>query len=116
MKLFASILLTLSLATLAVAAPFTAFSVTSLTRTVNGSINGVPTSVYRATVSTSKTSTKSVVPFINGDQIIIATTECDHVPATGETAIVSNGPLGQSLLFSGGITCKVKSIDLAEKH
>ena len=115
MKLLASILLTLSLATLAVAAPFTAFSVTSLTRTVNGTVGGVQSSVYHATVSVEKTK-KSTIPFINGDQIVIATTGCDHVPATGETDIVSNGPLGQSLLFSGGITCKVKSIDLAEKH
>lgn len=106
MKLFASILLILSLASFAAARTYTAYSVSGVQRTLT-------TDVYTATVNTVKVpdnkDSKAPIPS-NGSAIIITTNGCKHVPGKdGENGIVLNGPLGFSLLFSSGETCTVIS-------
>lgn len=112
MKLF-NLLLTAAIAftTLGIASAqqtYTAYSVTNLT------IDSSRTGVYVVTVSVSKGSKAPI--FINGDVLRISTSGCQGTPVKGDNGIVVNGPQGRSLLTSGGATCKVTSIDLAEKH
>lgn len=103
MKLFASILLILSLASLAAAkSTYTAYSVADVQQT--------STDAYTATIDiVNVPGSKAPIPS-NGSAIRIATTGCAHVPAKDETAIVSDGPLGRSLLFTSGATCVISKI------
>ena len=111
MKLLASILLTLVLAASVVAQQaytFTAYSVTDIASSA--------ANTFTATVSVSSNKTSKAPIYTNGTSVRIVTSGCSHVPAKGETGIVSNGPLGLSLIFAGGTTtCKVTSVTAAGK-
>src|SRR5271157_4762677 len=102
MKLFASILLTLSVAAVAAAQTYTAYSVTDLANPAGN--------VYTATVHVSSNKTSPAPIFSNGAAVTITTTGCGYVPAEGDSAIVSNGPLGRTLLFSSGASCAVSGV------
>jgi hypothetical protein len=100
MKLFTSVVLTLVLAAAAAAQQaYTAYSVTNVTP-ANGTIT--------ATVSVSKGSKATI--FADGTVISISTSSCSGTPKKGENGIVVNGPLGRSLLTSGGASCKISNI------
>jgi hypothetical protein len=103
MKLFALILLTLSIASLAAAqTTYTAYTVAG--------VQLVAPDTYTATVNdVNAPGSKAPIP-ANGSVIRFATTPCTHVPATDESAIVSDGPRGRSLLFSNGGTCAITKI------
>jgi len=103
MKIIATILLTLCFATLATAQKYSAYTVAGVQQT--------SPDVYTATVSiVAKADRATPIP-PNGSLLRITTTGCTHMPAN-ETAIVSDGPLGRSLLFSGGMTCKIAKIEI----
>lgn len=107
MKIFASLLLIISLASLASAQPYTMYSVAGLHQT--------GTNVYTATVNVvPNPKSKAPIP-ADGTTLIITTTNCVHVPSNDETGIVSDGPLGKSLLFTSGATCKVTIIGLGAR-
>ena len=104
MKIIATILLTLCFATLAAAQKYSAYTVAGVQQT--------SPDVYTATVNIVAYKADRVTPIPpNGSLLRITTTGCAHMP-TNETAIVSDGPLGRSLLFSGGMTCKITKIEI----
>lgn len=91
---------------------YTAYSVTDVALNV-----AKPNNVYTATVHTVQGRAtlplnKAPMPS-NGVVILIITAGCSHAPVAGETAIISNGPIGRSILFSGGATCQVVDIEIA---
>ena len=113
MKILASILLILSLTVLAAAQ-----KTTYAAYTVAG-VQQISSDVYTATVNVVTYRPDRVTPIpANGSVLRITTTGCTHVPVktanagSDESAIVSDGPLGRSLLFSGGMTCKIAKIEI----
>jgi hypothetical protein len=102
MKLFASILLTFALVSLATAAPITAFSVSNIVRTGDNT--------YTADKNTVDTHGEKTPGDGIASHITIKTTDCTHVPGSGATAIYLTTPNGTEVLFSDGGTCKVKAL------
>jgi len=101
MKLFASILLILSFASMAAAQTSTvAYTVANVQRTADDT--------YSVSVDDTKVPTNKKIPIpANGTALFIITIGCKHVPGAGENGIVLTGPLGNSLLFGNGETCKI---------
>lgn len=100
MKLFASILLTLSFAALAAAQTFLAFSVSNVVRTKDN--------VYTAEKNTVDTHGEKSAGDYAYHFITFKTEGCTHVPGKGATAIFLGFPNGNAeLQFSDGGTCKV---------
>jgi hypothetical protein len=110
MKLFASILLTLSLAAAAAAQTITAYSVTDL------ALNVKSANTYSATVSITNrphaTLPAGSAVLNNGAAITITTQNCTHVPVKGETGIITGraGSADRTLLFSNGGSCAVINV------
>ena len=110
MKLFASILLTLSLAAIAAAQTITAYSVTDL------ALNVKSANTYSATVNITNrphaTLPAGQAVLNNGAAITITTQNCTHVPVKGETGIITGraGSADRTLLFSNGGSCAVINV------
>ena len=105
MKALASILLLLSLAAIAAAQTYTAYSVTNIQPSADSIVVTVNVTGGRATAHRS-----NAAEWSNGDVLNLSVYGCEGTPVKGENGIIAKGPNGWSILTSGGATCRVTQI------